>query len=70
MSATPPLHENATVSEILPSYYWPQNAVIIVTECGHKHARPITMKIAIGDSFACPFCEEPSALDTQKEKTR
>ncbi len=51
---------NAIVRDVLPSYYWPQNAVVIVTDCGHRHIRPITMRPEIGAVFSCPFCESAS----------
>jgi len=47
---------NTTVAEVLPSYYWPQNAVVIVTACGHRHVRPIRPVTTVGDKFLCPFC--------------
>lgn len=50
------MDDNAIVMDVLPSYYWPQNAVVIVTACGHRHVRPIQPATNIGDAFLCPFC--------------
>jgi uncharacterized Zn-binding protein involved in type VI secretion len=50
--------DNTTIDELLPSYYWPQNAVVIVTACGHKHVRPKNVDAKVGDPFQCPFCED------------
>src|SRR5258707_5900448 len=55
--------DNETIAEIWPSYYWPKDAVVIVTACGHKHVRPKTPEVHIGDPFLCPFC-----LDTSDDK--
>jgi hypothetical protein len=53
---------NTTVSEILPSYYWPMSASVIVTACSHRHVRPINPSLHVGDEFLCPFCadDEPA----------
>lgn len=67
------MKDNATVTDVLPSYYWPQNAVVIVTACGHRHVRPIWPVTNIGDAFLCPFCmdnepaESVDALDPHAE---
>ena len=55
-----PQQDNATVTDVLPSYYWPKNAVVIVTACGHRHVRPNQPLVKVGDSFLCPFCMENS----------
>ncbi len=57
--------DNTTVRETLPSYYWPQNAIVIVTECGHRHVRPITMRPDVGAAFHCPFCDSGSSATTE-----
>ncbi len=53
--------DNTVVSEVWPSYYWPMAAVVIVTTCGHRHVRPITMTPDIGSAFLCPFCGDATA---------
>ena len=69
MTADVPAKENASVREVLPSYYWPQNAIIVITDCGHRHARPITMKPDIGATFHCPFCASEKAHDDEEARS-
>lgn len=58
------MKDNAIVADVLPSHYWPQNAVVIVTTCGHRHVRPMSPATNIGDAFLCPFCmDKASAVD-------
>jgi len=56
------LKDNTTIAEILPSYYWPQAAIVIITACQHRHVRPKVVTARVGDSFLCPFC-----LDGEQE---
>jgi hypothetical protein len=46
------------ISEVLPSYYFAPYAMVLVTECGHRHVRPTAMAHKVGDMLACPFCED------------
>jgi hypothetical protein len=61
---------NRRVSEVLPSYYWPNNAIVIVLECQHRHIRPVTWKV--GESFDCCFCDDvsPEPPTTENEHGR
>jgi hypothetical protein len=43
------------VVDVMPSYYWPGAAIVIVTECGHKHVRPASWGSKPGDTFDCAF---------------
>ncbi len=49
---------NMKVISIEPSAWWPEIAVVITTECGHKHLRPKSVvKVEVGDDFHC-YCED------------
>lgn len=45
------------VINISTSFHFP-NAIVIETECGHRHVRPITWVVKIGDDFKCRECED------------
>lgn len=51
----------AKVVECLPSH-WPDRAEVLVTDCGHRHLRPIGF-YATGDTMHCPFCADPPPPD-------
>lgn len=52
------------------SYYFP-NAVIIITECGCRHARPKTiyyLNLTVGDEFDCPYDHEEVEKQDDNQK--
>lgn len=59
---------NRRVSEVLQSYYWPQNAIIIVLECDHRHIRPANWKVSGGDDFDCCFCDDDKTVTKMEQE--
>ncbi len=57
---------NRRVSEVLPSYYWPNNAIVIILECDHRHVRPANWKVT--DEFDCCFCDDTKPAATKMEQ--
>lgn len=55
------------ITEVLPSYYFP-SAIIIITDCPHRHVRPKTWRAIPGEVFNCPMCDdEKNPADVQSE---
>lgn len=59
------------VDQVLPSLYWPGNAIVIILECGHRHIRPKDWRVdghpvGPGDPFDCCFCEDGDAADRDR----
>lgn len=50
------------IVEILPSYYFPCSAKIIITDCGHRHIRHVSMEVKIGDEFWCGYDHEETVV--------
>lgn len=48
------------IMQVLPSAHWPQNAVVLVTDCGHRHVRP--RGFVVGSVIHCPFCDDKPRL--------
>ncbi len=48
---------NRRIVELLPSYYWPKNAEVILLECDHRHIRPKGF-VKVGGQFDCCFCDD------------
>ena len=42
------------VVQVMPSAHWPRNAVVLVTDCGHRHVRQ--RGFVVGSEIHCPFC--------------
>ncbi len=47
---------NKKITGLSKSYYF-TNAIVIITDCGHKHIRPKSWIVKIGDDFYCPICD-------------
>lgn len=45
-----------TVRTVLPSALF-ETAEVLVTDCGHRHVRPLRHYRA-GESLDCPFCDD------------
>lgn len=51
----------AKVTQISTSYYWPEAAIVIDTDCGHRHIRPKDWPVSEGGEFDCPFDHDQPA---------
>lgn len=45
------------IVSIEDSLHFPNRAVVITGECGHKHVRPMMQSARVGDHMYCLFCE-------------
>lgn len=45
------------IVDLQPSL-WFRNARVIILNCGHRHVRPRSMGVKLGQEFVCCFCEE------------
>jgi hypothetical protein len=56
------------ITEVLPSAHW--LAMVIVLECGHRHVRPASWPLWVGDQFDCCFCDDAASPEAPQETTK